>query len=66
MPNIQARPWLAIQLLPLIAALTAGAVRLAKAKDIIHAHWLSQRASPPSWRAGSAGSLWLRQLKKFA
>lgn len=39
-PNVRRRPWLAVQIPPLVAALIRAARRLAADADIVHAHWL--------------------------
>lgn len=39
-PNLRQRPWLIIQLIPLIVSLVLKAWRLAGRVDIVHAHWL--------------------------
>jgi glycosyltransferase involved in cell wall biosynthesis len=39
-PNLRKRPWLVAQVPPLIGSLARGAIRLAPAVDVIHAHWI--------------------------
>jgi len=39
-PNIKERPWLAAQVLPLVAALVSQTLRITPGVDVIHAHWL--------------------------
>ena len=39
-PNLRRRPWLALQVPALVAALTCEAVRLAGDADVVHAHWV--------------------------
>jgi len=54
-PNLRHRPWLFLQVPPMIAALTRHAFRLAAGFDVIHAHWL--------YPAGIAGVIAARQWK---
>lgn len=39
-PNLRQRPWLALQVLPLLVSLAWHAVRLARRSDVTHAHWV--------------------------
>jgi glycosyltransferase involved in cell wall biosynthesis len=39
-PNLRRRPWLALQVPALVAALTRETVRLAADADLVHAHWV--------------------------
>lgn len=39
-PNLRQRPWLGLQVVPLIASLAWHAVRFARGCDVIHAHWV--------------------------
>ncbi len=48
-PNLKSRPWLALQVPPLVAALALRAVELAHDADLVHAHWM--------YPAGIAGAI---------
>ena len=39
-PNIRSKPYLALQVPPLVASLARSAVSLSKRADIVHAHWV--------------------------
>lgn len=52
-PNLQRRPWRALQIPTLVAALTRDAVELADEADVIHAHWM--------YPAGVAGAFAARR-----
>jgi glycosyltransferase involved in cell wall biosynthesis len=39
-PNLQHRPWLAAQVLPLVAAMAWRATIEARRHDVVHAHWI--------------------------
>lgn len=39
-PNIRRRPWLAVQVPPLVAAMTRSVRKLATDFDVVHAHWV--------------------------
>ena len=39
-PRLRRRPWLLVQVPFLIASLTRAALRLSRAADLVHAHWL--------------------------
>lgn len=54
-PNLQQRPWLLLQVPPLVAALAWRAIRIAPTFNVIHAHWL--------YPAGIAGVIAARQWK---
>jgi glycosyltransferase involved in cell wall biosynthesis len=55
-PNLRTRPWLAVQVVPLVASLTWHAIRRARTVDVVHAHWVF-----PSGIAGVAASRWRKK-----
>jgi glycosyltransferase involved in cell wall biosynthesis len=52
-PNLQHRPWLAVQVLPLVVALACRAMVEARRHDVVHAHWIY-----PAGVAGVAAARW--------